>query len=616
MTDKAQVPRSIQSAYELLAGDRAADISLELQAAVEEGTTVYRFEYSEAVLTPNPEGVPARVRLRVDIPETFPFDAPKIYSMSPTVRGFPHQDAETGKLCLFDESRATLDESRLLQYVEWTRQWLDDAAHGRLLRAGDPYELPDFSRRRMQKELSSKPTVYTLESEKGFDLWKGFLGQTGTVEFATIKGFQGIFPSRFRDSSHTVIADMTLTASMIDPKGERIEGAWVLLDTLCHTRHRPPQTYGELAEQCRGATVNLEHLIGLAWHVAHSDVMPCVILFGFPIPAIVGEAPVRIHWQPLFFDGIGRQAWKHRQNRSGRIRKEGVLNRCKTDGEFADHKQVLWGCAVNISEESLYARGPLSRELRNTKVSLCGCGALGSVVAEILARGGVRELALFDQDSFELGNQCRHTLAGHEVNRSKAASLAWRLQSSNPLSTIKGYRVHLPLANSSITANSEASVALLGSEVIFDCALSDGGFQWMSKLAHAHGIRLVAMFFNLRARMLTICVSGKRAPCFEVLCRLRESIDKNMMPLTLAEYDPVPTQADKILPETGCWHATFPAVNNHIWMLAAAAMEAVIPILTGLAADGGYAVILRRQEFVSGKGIGNSLVEVLWDGIP
>src|SRR5512141_2841083 len=50
------------------------------------------------------------------------------------------------------------------------------------------------------------------------------------------------------------------------------------------------------------------------------------------------------------------------------------------------------------------------QRLRDARVALVGCGALGSVQAELLARAGVGSLALIDRDFVELSNLQRQFL--------------------------------------------------------------------------------------------------------------------------------------------------------------------------------------------------------------
>lgn len=87
-------------------------------------------------------------------------------------------------------------------------------------------------------------------------------------------------------------------------------------------------------------------------------------------------------------------------------------------------KQMLFG---PIGEEG-------QQRISEAKVLLCGCGALGSVIADILARAGVGCLRIVDRDFVELSNLQRQVLYDEEdVARQvpKAIAAAERLRKVN-----------------------------------------------------------------------------------------------------------------------------------------------------------------------------------------
>ncbi|HZX11866.1 MAG TPA: ThiF family adenylyltransferase [Candidatus Nanoarchaeia archaeon] len=72
------------------------------------------------------------------------------------------------------------------------------------------------------------------------------------------------------------------------------------------------------------------------------------------------------------------------------------------------------------------------KALSKTHVAVVGCGALGSVVAELLARAGVGKLTLIDRDVVELSNLQRQSLYGEgDVGEVKVEALARRLADVN-----------------------------------------------------------------------------------------------------------------------------------------------------------------------------------------
>ncbi len=74
------------------------------------------------------------------------------------------------------------------------------------------------------------------------------------------------------------------------------------------------------------------------------------------------------------------------------------------------------------------------RKITQSKALLCGCGALGSVLANTLARAGVGHLRIVDRDFLELNNlqrQVLYTEADVEAGLPKAIAAAERLREIN-----------------------------------------------------------------------------------------------------------------------------------------------------------------------------------------
>src|ERR1043166_9907442 len=74
------------------------------------------------------------------------------------------------------------------------------------------------------------------------------------------------------------------------------------------------------------------------------------------------------------------------------------------------------------------------KKLLDSHVTLCGCGALGTVLANILVRGGVGHLRVVDRDFIETNNLQRQVLFDeHDVaeNLPKAEAAARKLGAIN-----------------------------------------------------------------------------------------------------------------------------------------------------------------------------------------
>ncbi len=603
MNAKTEIPDTILRAFSLLESIEGVTIIEQLSASDKDERPGFAFVCEVPAPSGNTEGIPDIVQLRVVVPNSFPYSAVQVCPLHEEVRGFPHQDAQSGKLCLPPEYEAPWDISRLKQYVLWAIDWIADAANGELLKPGDPFEVPDFS-----SGTTEPPTddIFVFdESPDSFCYWKDQVGSTGKVHLTTAKLSNSYFPIKYWDAHQKEIRTTDLYSETYD-RNDTFVGSWVLLDNLSFFRHRPPQTYTELSILCKKAGANLDEAIRYAWKQGKGSVRFGVTLIGFPVPEKVGGSPVEVHWQPILFDNmkLDRKRYKPKH---GAMKKGAVWATTVQKGTFAPDKRLVWGDSENISRRRLYARGSFA-SIRSTHISVAGCGAVGSVVAELLARGGASPIKLFDPDRFEFGNQCRHTLDGREVRKGKASGLARRLSSANLLSDITGYQTHLPPND---PKDLETTIDLLeSSDLIIDCTTDHGAFLWLNKVARGSMTRLASLFFDFNATVLTLCISGKNTSCNNVAKRLYEDIKKGMTPIEWDYYKRIPAKDEQVIPGAGCWHPTFPAVNSHIWMLVASAVDVLQEILSQPLTCDGTAVLIQRKDASSSQ-VG-PLVEVVW----
>src|SRR3954447_11548196 len=80
------------------------------------------------------------------------------------------------------------------------------------------------------------------------------------------------------------------------------------------------------------------------------------------------------------------------------------------------------------------------RKLLNGRVTLCGCGALGTVVANALVRAGVGHVRIVDRDFIETHNLQRQILFDEKdvaENLPKAEAAARKLRTVNSSVTVE-----------------------------------------------------------------------------------------------------------------------------------------------------------------------------------
>jgi len=606
MAGRDDIPATTREAFDHLTAAGIVQIVEELRPATKgrdpgDAEFVCRVDVPQ----PNKEDLPPQVALRVVIPATFPLAHIDVYPEHDAVRGFPHQDAETGKLCLQPSSEAPWDLTRLNCYLDWAAEWLRDAAEGTLLAPGDPYELPDFSRRELKLPFGA-PLLF-VESAASFQAWRPWIGRSGLVMLRMLKAPPALVPVSFRlpddhGENTTAFAEALLKTAVLRAR-------WLLLPDVRAFRHRPAQNFRELEVLCKAHRFTFHDQLYRAWSETNIGCDCGVVLVGFPIRRRVGDEPSEIHWQPLFLK-TWRQDKKLKEGKKEGQRK--LFDRAVKDVSFGPGKPLPWGRSTNVADERLFARGGHNDALRAMKTVVCGCGALGSAVCELLVRGGVSHLSMFDGETVEVGNLCRHTLDGADVGDGKARALAQRLSTTNPLSDIQGFGVNLPLPPTIPKQPSEARDRLHEAELLIDCTTDESAFIWLNALARKQRKRLVSMFFNFGATVLTLCVSGKHTSCAKVCRRLYQDVRSGRTPISPPDWDPEPTSDEFVIPGAGCWHPTFPAVNSHVWMLAAAAVDVLNHHLRKPLRTDGLGVLIRRNNVIDANTSTQPLMEIAW----
>ncbi len=102
-----------------------------------------------------------------------------------------------------------------------------------------------------------------------------------------------------------------------------------------------------------------------------------------------------------------------------------------------------YACGLNrslsqaVEEKQFFGRGMFSESLRNRKIAIVGLGAIGSMVAESLARSGVTAIGLWDNDLVEPGNICRSTYRIQDTGENKGIAIRKHLAEINPFLSIE-----------------------------------------------------------------------------------------------------------------------------------------------------------------------------------
>ena len=136
---------------------------------------------------------------------------------------------------------------------------------------------------------------------------------------------------------------------------------------------------------------------------------------------------------------------------------------------------------------------------------LIGAGSLGSAVAEILVRGGLKRPTVCDGDVIEQGNLARHTLSLYDTGASKAAALVARLRFISAHVNVDA----IPTAFPDLTQGQKDIVSYC--DLILDGTAEDNTLSAIEEYAWAENAYAVSMSFGWHVHRLYVV----GAPCAE-----------------------------------------------------------------------------------------------------
>jgi threonine dehydrogenase-like Zn-dependent dehydrogenase len=208
----------------------------------------------------------------------------------------------------------------------------------------------------------------------------------------------------------------------------------------------------------------------------------------------------------------------------------------------------------NWHRDEVSMRGRLPEQLGSIAALLIGVGALGSVLAELLVRGGVHQLLILDHDTLEAGNLARHTLGLDDVDRPKAKAVAERLNRASPHASVRYLCSRFPFVDD------------VGAAQVRDCDLVIDTTGSDEVLAHSERFEWGARktFFSA-----SIGLNAARLFCFTAVgtgfphSKFRQLVNPWL------EKD-IQEAGGRELPREGigCWHPVFPARVDDVWMMA------------------------------------------------
>lgn len=154
---------------------------------------------------------------------------------------------------------------------------------------------------------------------------------------------------------------------------------------------------------------------------------------------------------------------------------------------FLDSKQKYRFIKNEYLKRTVTVWGSSNHEmLSNLTIGIVGLGSVGSIVAEMLARMGIRKIVLIDFDRIEKHNLDRIVGATKkDIGNYKVSVIAKSMKKSSPLNKIEIIPINKNIAEK------EAYLRALDCDLIFCCADKPRGRYILNHIAYSHLIPVI-----------------------------------------------------------------------------------------------------------------------------
>ncbi len=222
----------------------------------------------------------------------------------------------------------------------------------------------------------------------------------------------------------------------------------------------------------------------------------------------------------------------------------------------------------------LLRAGPDVEVLRDKGVTVIGLGAVGSFVADLLARHGVGKLTLVDGDKLRPGNSARHLATATYAGRLKVEAV------KEILDKAYGGLVDVAVDGHHLRTPDEAERHLVDSDLVIDTTALLSTTRMLEDLANALNRPLIAVYIQRDGGVVRV----DRSP-------LRDGESR------LETLPPLSDSKRVLLREGGCGNPVSPTPPSSVLAAASLGCRAATDILTGrLELPASVAAVLNAQE--------------------
>ncbi|MDO1585606.1 ThiF family adenylyltransferase [Rhizobium oryzicola] len=473
----------------------------------------------------------ARERLRISIPWNFPLNRPEVEFTHDRFGGTAH--VQWGhSICLFQAPDVEWQAGRgMFGFMQRVHDWLKAAAAGQLDPTGMPLHPPVAY---PVANFRVVPTRNVPEPGEGF--WSGYVEITRETVYVAEFG-------RWI-AQNEVIPDVRLASVILLPTEMPFEYPKTVLDLL-------------VALIDRGLTLSMLRLLMTITVLRTPPGKPAIFVLGAAMRGIAGGERL----QHL-------ACWRMSVEQTDKLRAAAVASTEENPVEdqafyaWAFESNVEWCRVLEDRPEIVQRRDreSASRWWRGKRVTLVGCGAIGSAVAMILAKAGVAKLRLIDNGVVTPGILVRQGFRRDQIGYAKSSATRIAVVAADPgIDAIEEY------SNIVWMLTDEAKRAeILDADVVIDATASStvaAAFEVHFRHHQAPRPPIVSMVVGHNGDMgLMILTTDKSAGAtldFDRRTKLALA-DRTSSAKFLEEFWPAdPTRRAIFQPEPGCSSPTF-----------------------------------------------------------
>ena len=215
------------------------------------------------------------------------------------------------------------------------------------------------------------------------------------------------------------------------------------------------------------------------------------------------------------------------------------------------------------SYEQFYGRGRFPTTITDKKILLMGVGAIGSIVATTLVRGGARDISLCDFDMKHSGNVCRSEYLFTTGQTKKIDEMKQMLEWISPfvkVTTIEDLHIAFKLPPN--ITREQVKTLLDMYDIVFDCSI-DGEMMWSIDQ------------IDTKAQVVNLSISNEAK---ELVCAFSPNISEFV---TRIYTDVITETSGEMYNPEGCWSPTFKASYNDVQVMVQYAMRYIVKMLSG-----------------------------------